>query len=151
MSITIRPGNENDYAAIHALIKEFAVFQKTPDKVTITIEQMIKEKDFFNCIVAEDSIGEIVGFASWFFAYYSWSGRAVYLDDLYVKASCRGQNTGTKLLESIIETARKMNCKKVRWQVSNWNKPAIAFYKKIGASIDDTEINCDFNLVHISG
>jgi GNAT superfamily N-acetyltransferase len=53
---------------------------------------------------------------------------------------------GTRLLETIIDTARKEACKKARWQVSGWNKEAIRYYKKIGALIDPTEINCDLIL-----
>lgn len=48
-----------------------------------------------------------------------------------------------KLLDAVIELAKKEHCKKVRWQVSRWNENAIDFYKKIGAWIDETEINCD--------
>ena len=146
MNISIRKANENDYPAILLLIKEFAIFQKTPEKVTITLDQMIKEKDFFRCIIAEDESIGIIGFATYFFAYYSWSGKTLYLDDLYVSTSFRGNKTGTRLLQEIISLAKREQCKKVRWQVSKWNTHAIDFYKKTGAIIDETEINCDLIL-----
>lgn len=146
MGIRIRQAAENDLPAVYSLIKEFVVFQKTPGKLTITLEQMQKEKDFFRAFVAEDENNEIVGFASYYFAYYSWSGKAVYLDDLYVKESSRGQNIGTLLLNALIELARKNEFKKIRWQVSRWNDKAISFYKKMGAITDDTEMNCDLVL-----
>lgn len=149
MNITIRKGEEKDFAAIFSLIKEFAIFQRTPEKVMITLEQMIAEKNFFQCFVAETKTNTIVGFASFFFAYYSWSGKAIYLDDLYVCDDYRGQNIGSKLLNTIIEFAKKERCKKVRWQVSNWNENAISFYKKMGAEIDDVEINCDLYLKNL--
>jgi diamine N-acetyltransferase len=68
------------------------------------------------------------------------------LDDLYVTDAYRKQGIGKKLLEAIIDVAKKEQCKKVRWQVSNWNNNAINFYKKMGAAIDDVEINCDLFL-----
>ena len=143
MKITIRKAREKDYSAILSLIKELAIFEKAPDKVTNTVGQMEKEKDFFQCYIAETEEKEIVGMALYFFAYYTWVGKSLYLDDLYVKESYRGQQTGTKLLKKILEIAKNENCKRVRWQVLNWNKPAIDMYKKIGASIEDEWNNCD--------
>lgn len=143
MSVIIRRGTSEDFSSVFALIKEFAHFQKTPEKVLNTVAQMLEEKELFQCFVAEDEGKGIVGFASFFFAYYSWSGKALYLDDLYVKESYRGSSIGTGLLQAVIAFAKEQHCKKLRWQVSNWNKPAIEFYKKMGAAIDEVEINCD--------
>ncbi|NLR61195.1 GNAT family N-acetyltransferase [Chitinophaga polysaccharea] len=145
MDVTIRAAREEDFAQIYQLIREFAHFIKTPEKVAITLPQMIQDKDHFQCMVAiyQD---QIIGFATWFFAYYSWSGKAVYLDDLYVKDQYRGQAIGTALMDAVIAKAREAGCKKVRWQVSNWNQHAIEFYKKRGAQIDEVEINCDLVL-----
>jgi GNAT superfamily N-acetyltransferase len=145
MSIEIRKATENDFCFIHDLIKEFATFIKTPEKVTITLEQMIQEKEYFQCLVASEN-NQIIGFATYFFSYYSWTGKALYIDDLYVNEKFRGRQAGTKLMDSIIEIARGKNCKKVKWQVSNWNDKAIEFYKKRGAVIDEIEINCDLKL-----
>jgi diamine N-acetyltransferase len=146
MNTIIRFATELDFPSILSLIKEFSLFQKTPEKVSITLEQMIEEKNYFQCFVAETEDKKIIGFASFFFAYYSWSGKAVYLDDLYVQSQYRKQGMGKKLLDAIIAHAKKEQCRKLRWQVSNWNYNAIAFYKKLGAVIDETEINCDLHL-----
>lgn len=143
MPIKIRKASEKDFNAILALIHELAAFEKAPEKVTNTPAQMEKEKDYFLCYVAETNKMEIVGMALYFFAYYTWVGKSLYLDDLYVKESYRGQGIGTKLLTKILEIAKKENCKRVRWQVLNWNKPAIDMYRKCGASIDNEWINCD--------
>lgn len=145
MDVIIRKATENDFEEVYSLIKEFALFIKTPGKVSITPEQMILDKDYFQCLVAVE--GErIIGFATYFFAYYSWTGKAIYLDDLFVLEEFRGRNVGTMLMDSVFDTGRKENCTKVRWQVSNWNSKAIEFYKKRGAVIDDVEINCDLKL-----
>lgn len=146
MPVNIRKVEPADFTFILALINEFALFQKTPGKVSITLEQMEKEKDFFQCFVAETNGHTIIGFASFYFTYFSWSGKGLFLDDLYVTESYRKQGIGVQLLNAVIELGKKEQCKKLRWQVSGWNKNAIGFYKKIGAVIDDTEINCDLGL-----
>jgi len=127
------------------LIKELAAFQNSPEKVINTVEQMKEEKNFFRCFVAENEQKEIVGMASYFFAYYTWVGKSFYLDDLYVKESCRGQKIGTLLLRHLFEIAKTENCKRVRWQVSDWNKTALEFYKKCGAEIEEEYCICDFD------
>jgi len=142
-AFNIRKAQEPDFPGILDLITAFSIFQRTPEKVTVTLEQMKIDKDLFQCYIAEVN-NEIVGFASFYFAYYSWSGKALYLDDLYVKDAFRKSGIGKKLLETVINLAKAEQCKKVRWQVSKWNHNAIEFYKKMGAVIDDVEINCDF-------
>jgi GNAT superfamily N-acetyltransferase len=145
MNTAIRKAVEEDFAAILSLVRELATFQKSLEKVINTIEQMKEEKHLFQCYVAENEQKEIVGMASYFFAYYTWVGKSLYLDDLYVKESCRGQKTGSLLLRQIFEIAKNENCKRVRWQVSNWNKSAIEFYEKCGAALYDEYCICDFD------
>lgn len=142
----IRPATPTDIPAIYSLILEFAAFQGTPGKVSITPAQMEEDKELFRCFVAEGADGVVVGFASYFPAYYSWSGKALYLDDLYVQPASRGGGTGKALLEAVMAQARAEGCRKVRWQVSGWNHNAHSFYRSIGATIDNTEWNCDLEL-----
>lgn len=145
MKNLIRKASEKDFPAIIALIKEFAVFQKTPEKVSITLEQMVTDKDIFQCLVAVVE-NEIAGFATYFFTYNSWSGKGLYLDDLYVKESFRKTGTGKKLLDDIIDLAKEEKCKNVRWMVSAWNHNAIDFYNKIGATVDEIDLNCNLKI-----
>lgn len=146
MNINIRPATEHDYEAVYNLLLEFATFHSSADKVYTTIAQLKRDKDLFQCLVAEMDDNQIVGFASHFFCYYSWSGKALYIDDLYVTQSFRKQGIGKQLLDAIVQKAKDNNCFKVRWQTSNWNHNAIAFYKHYGAEIDEVEINCDYTL-----
>ena len=76
----IRPAIVEDLSKIFDLMQEFAVFQKTPEKLLITKEQLLEDKDIFKCLVAQTERHEIVGFASFYFTYYSWSGKGM---DLY--------------------------------------------------------------------
>jgi diamine N-acetyltransferase len=104
---------------------------------------MKRDKSLLNCLVAESNNGEIIGFASFFFCYYSWTGKAIYMDDLYVQLTYRAQGIGTRLLQSVYHYGKNEGCNKLRWQVSRWNEKAIGFYKSLGATIDEVEVNCD--------
>jgi GNAT superfamily N-acetyltransferase len=142
----IRAAELKDYDTLYSMMRDFAAFQKTPERLTLTREQMGLDKDIFNCFVAVTSTGEIVGFSTWFFAYYSWTGKAVYMDDLYVVESYRGNGIGSRLLQAVIDLAKQANCTKVKWQVSKWNDSGISYYKKMGAAIDEVDINCDLKI-----
>lgn len=146
MTYTIRVACEDDFEAVLELIMELAIFENAPEKVLNTVEQMKKEQDLFECFVVETVGQEIIGMALYYFVYYTWVGKSLYLDDLYVKKAYRGHGVGSELLRKLFEVAQKTNCNRVRWQVLNWNKPAIALYEKCGADIDNEWSNCDFNL-----
>ncbi|MEO6684794.1 MAG: GNAT family N-acetyltransferase [Dyadobacter sp.] len=90
MNVITRKAERKDFSSIVSLIREFSVFQKCPEKVSITEDQLLIDENIFNAFVAEVD-GNIIGFATFFFAYYSWSGKALYLDDLYVMAEYRQQ------------------------------------------------------------
>jgi GNAT superfamily N-acetyltransferase len=142
-NITIRSADECDFPQIVDLFKDFALFEKLPDKMVNSVDRMIAEKEYFNCFVAETADKKIIGYATYFFGYYTWIGKSLYMDDLYVKPEFRAIGIGTRLINEIIDFAKSNNCHKLRWQVSQWNKPAIEFYIKLGAVVDNTEQNCD--------
>lgn len=146
MNITIREIKADDFPGLITLFTEFATFEKTPEKMANTVDRMTVEQEFFNGFVALNDSEEIVGYVTHFFAYYTWIGKSLYMDDLYVKEEFRGHGIGTELINKVIEYAKTTNCQKVKWQVSEWNKPAIEFYKSLGASIDSVESNCDLLL-----
>ena len=145
MEYLIRPLEPKDYPKIIELFKEFALFEKLPEKMTNSVSQIENDKELFNCFIAETN-NTIIGYTTYFYAYYSWIGKSLYLDDLYVTQKHRNKGLGKKLLNIVINIAKENNCKKVRWQVSSWNKNAQNFYKNIGAEIDNIELNCDLIL-----
>ncbi len=142
----IRKATENDFEHIHALFVEFSCFEKYPEKMVNTVERMKAEQEFLNCWVVETAEYKIVGYVTCFFGYYTWTGKAMYMDDLYVQPEFRGTGIGTKLINTVIQYAKETRCHKLRWQVSNWNTSAIEFYKKLGVEIDDVQRNCDLKL-----
>ena len=75
MNIKIRKSTEKDFPQILSLIKELAAFENAETQVINTVEQMVKDKDYFDCFIAETETKEIVGMAVYYFAYYTWVGR----------------------------------------------------------------------------
>jgi GNAT superfamily N-acetyltransferase len=144
MKIKIRNGNEKDFPAIMKMIKELAAFLKESDAVRNSAEQMMKEKDLFSFLVALCD-GKIVGYALYFFAYSTWVGKSLYLEDIYVKPDFRGQKVGSILLRRIFEIAKEGRCRRVQWQVLEWNEDAIKFYEKRGAEIHKGIFDCYFD------
>lgn len=142
MKYRIRKATEEDFPAVLSLIKELAEYEKASDKVTNSVDQMKKEKDFFQCYVAETEGGEIIGMAIYYFVYYTWVGKSLYLDDIFVRKKFRKNKVGSALLSKVFESAGAEHCKRIRWQVLNWNRPAIELYRNIGATVDNEWLNC---------
>lgn len=149
----IRPGTKADLPAIFDLIMELAIYEKAPEEVENSIERMEEdgfgEKPVFEFFVAEED-GEVVGTAIFYYRYSTWKGKAIYLEDLVVKEAKRGKGYGKLLLDAIVDKAKKENCKQVRWQVLDWNEPAIGFYKSLGATIDEEWFNCTLDAEQIA-
>ena len=146
MNVTIRKIEEKDFAELIDLFREFALFEKLPDKMTNSVTQMKAEKEYLHGFVAVLESDAIVGYVTYFFAYYTWIGKSLYMDDLYITREFRGLGMGTRLIREVIDFAKSNDCKKLRWQVSEWNKPAIEFYQSLGATVDSVESNCDLIL-----
>lgn len=149
MTYTIRTATEADFPAMMEMVQALAAFEESPEAVINSVDKMRAEQDLFEAFVVEVD-GVVVGMALYFFAYYTWVGKSLYLDDLYVKETCRGQGIGSALLKAIMEKAQETGCRRVRWQVLNWNQKAINVYKKAGADIDNGWSNCDLNLEQIN-
>lgn len=145
MKFTIRRAAEEDFPAILALIKELAEYERSPDAVTNTVEQMCREKEHFSCFVAETTEHGIIGMALFFFAYFTWVGKSIYLEDIIVSREYRGLKIGSALMDRVMQEAKEENCKRVRWQVLDWNETAISFYRKCGAEINGEWLNCTFD------
>ena len=139
MNPTIRPATENDVPQIMGLIHELALFEKAPEEVINTAEQMKKDgfeaNPLFKCLVAVTDAG-IIGFALYYYRYSTWKGKCLYLEDFYVKENFRNFGVGKLLFDIIIETAKHDNCKRINWQVLDWNESAIKFYEKYNAGFD---------------
>jgi len=85
MNFSIRKATEADFPSILCLIKELAAFENASKKVTNSVEQMMDEQEYFECFVVENEQKEIIAMALYYFTYFTWVGKSLYLDDLYVQ------------------------------------------------------------------
>ena len=139
MNINIRFAAAADARNILNMIKELAEYEKAPNEVSNTVEMMLQDgfsdNPIFKCFVAEEN-ETMVGIALFYFAYSTWKGKYLYLDDLIVTEKYRQHGVGKMLFDKVIQFAASNNCNQMRWHVLNWNTPAINFYKKYNASLD---------------
>lgn len=146
MNFNIRKAEEKDIPQLIELFREFSVFEKKPDKMVNSIEKMKKQFEYFECFLASNTEGQIIGYLSYFFCYYTWSGKSLYMDDFYIKPEYRGNNLGSMLISRLKQLGKKEGCYKIRWQVAKWNKGAEKLYLSMGAEIEDDELDCDLIL-----
>ena len=135
---TIRPANVADIPLILQLIRDLATYERAPNDVTATEEQLGRVL-FGDKPSAEVLLGfenqSPVGFAVFFHNFSTWLGRpGLYLEDLFVQPEKRGCGYGRALLVHLARIARERGCGRMEWAVLDWNDPAIQFYRKLGAA-----------------
>ncbi|MFT7419123.1 MAG: GNAT superfamily N-acetyltransferase, partial [Arcticibacterium sp.] len=104
--IILRRFDEADFEQLLTLFKEFSLYEKRPHQMGNNLERMLKEKDYFQGFAAVLSDGQIIGYATFNFVYYTWSGKSIYMDDLYIKLEFRGKSIGSKLIQEVINHAK---------------------------------------------
>ncbi len=141
----IRLGRPEDIPRALELIIELAEYEDAPQEVEVTAEQMLhdgfSDQSVYRFLVAEQG-QKIVGLSLFYPRYSTWKGKGMYLEDLIVTESCRGQGIGKRLLTETADIARKENCTALYWQVLDWNTPAVEFYESLGANIYQGWWNC---------
>ena len=133
----IRAATREDIPIILQLIRDLATYERAPDKVTATEEQLA------DVLFSERPVAEVAlvfegdqpaGFAVYFQSFSTWLGRpGLYLEDLFVKPELRGKGYGRALLVHLARIARDRGCGRMEWAVLDWNEPAIGFYRALGA------------------
>lgn len=143
-SPTLRRGQESDLPRVLALIQELAVYEREPDAVTNTLEMMRQDgfgpTPIFGFFVLESG-DDLIGLALFYTAYSTWKGRMLYLEDLVVTEAARRGGYGRLLFDAVVAEAQRTGAQRMKWQVLDWNEPAIAFYKKLGATIESEWLN----------
>jgi len=132
-----------DISSIYELVRELAIYEKAEDQFLIDKEYYIREfnKGTFSAIVAEQE-SEIIGMTLYYMTYSTWKGRMLYLEDFVVKAEHRHKGVGQRLYDAFLAEAKKLDARMVKWQVLDWNEPAVKFYKKNNATIEKEWWNC---------
>ena len=145
MNIEIRKGKEADIPQALQLVRELAAYEKAPDEVEVTNEEMLawgfgadKQFDFF--VAIENDL--IVGLALYYFKYSTWKGKCLFLEDIIVTESKRGKGIGKLLFDRVVQVSTELKVRRMEWQVLDWNTPAIDFYKKYNATLDGEWVNC---------
>jgi GNAT superfamily N-acetyltransferase len=139
----IRAAKKGDEYAIMELIHQLALYEKAPEQVVNTAEDLavhLFEEKICEAIVAEKN-NQIVGFALYYTNYSTWKGKCLYLEDFYVLPELRAEGIGSLLFDEVVRIARMRGVKRMDWQVLEWNQPAINFYKKKEALLDPEWIN----------
>lgn len=134
-AITIHEMTADHAGAVQALIRELADFEKCPNEVKTSENELIVNllDGVFAGKVALSPDREVIGMVLYFPYYSTWNGRTLYLEDFYVKPAWRNQGVGKLLFEAYLQAARDMGAKMVKWQVLDWNEGAKKFYARYGA------------------
>ncbi len=135
--LQIRKAQKSDLAAIHQLVRELAVYEKLESEFIAPLEEYQQdfEAGLFECLLAERD-SEILGMTFYYMAYSTWKGRMLWLEDFVVKETARGQGIGQLLFDAFLQEAKDRNCRLAKWQIIDWNSPAIKFYERQGATIE---------------
>lgn len=137
MSVITRKATLEDLPAIHDLVRELAVYEKAEEEFIASLAEYQDDfkNDIFQAIVAEKN-NEVVGMALFYMTYSTWKGKMLYLEDFVVKSTARRQGIGQLLFDAFLDEAKAQGCRLVKWQVLDWNQPALDFYEKNKATIE---------------
>jgi GNAT superfamily N-acetyltransferase len=135
--LSIRPAAIKDASLLATMILELAQYEKLDHEAAVTAESIAHDgfgpHPKFRAIIA-DLDGKPAGYAVFFEFYSTFQGRAgLFLEDLYVRPHLRKQGIGQALLNYVARIAWEEDYFCMRWEVLDWNKPAIDFYRRLGA------------------
>src|ERR1700719_4132027 len=139
--LVIRNATAADATLIVDMIRELADFEHELEQVDATPQDLLRDGFGANprfCASIAEWDGQPAAYALYFFTYSTWAGRpGLFVEDLFVRAQFRGKGIGKALLRHMAAIAREQNCYGMRWEVLNWNTPAIGFYRSLGAKLQD--------------
>lgn len=146
MTVTLRAAAPADVPTILRFVRDLAIYEREPDAVKATEADLQRvlfgARPYAEAIIAEDA-GAPLGFAIFFHNFSTWEGKpGLYLEDLYVTPEARGRGVGKALLARLAALAIERDCARLEWSVLDWNAPAIAFYRALGAvAMDEWTVN----------
>lgn len=148
--LILRPAQPADVPVLFDLIQALAEYEKLSHAVTGNAdalkEHLFGSRPYVEAIIASYA-GQAVGFALFFFNYSTFLTQpGLYLEDLFVLPEYRRQGIGKAILSYLAGLAVERGCKRLDWSVLDWNEPAIAFYRRMGAAILD-----DWRICRVTG
>ncbi|AUC78934.1 GNAT family N-acetyltransferase [Nonlabens sp. MB-3u-79] len=136
--IEVREATKEDFPRVLELITELAIFEKEPDAVEVTVEELeqngLGEQALFKCFVGLYD-GHIEGISLCYPRFSTWKGKTIHLEDLIVTEKMRGKGLGKALYDKVLQYAYDHRVKRVEWVVLDWNTNAVAFYERTGATM----------------
>jgi GNAT superfamily N-acetyltransferase len=141
MAIGIRGAVPADLDRILEFIRALADYEKLGHEVRtdrdLLAEHLFGSRPMAEVLIAENG-GKPIGFALFFHNFSTFEGRpGLYLEDLFVEEGARGLGAGKALLTRLAQLALERGCARLEWWVLDWNEPALAFYRAIGARAMD--------------
>ncbi len=139
MDYEVRLATEADLPGIFDLVKELAFYEKLPDEVATTVNDY---EEHFKSGLFEAIVGltmpeqKIVGMALYYPTFSTWKGKMMYLEDFVITQKHRKNGLGQLIFNKFLKISEQKGAKLVKWQVLDWNEPAIKFYEKNGATIE---------------
>jgi len=139
----VRKAKLDDMSGILGLVRQLAVYERAPEAVTATLADYEKNylEGVFDALVAVDEKDQIIGTTIYYLSWSTWKGRMLYLEDFVVDISKRGKGTGKLLFEALMQEAITLDCRLMKWQILEWNEPALNFYQKYQAIIEKDWLN----------
>jgi GNAT superfamily N-acetyltransferase len=141
---TIRKATPDDAETLQDLILELAAYEQLLDEAEPSVDLLrehLSEEALTGCeaLIAETDRGVAVGFALFFHNYSTFLTNAgLYVEDLFVKSTYRGEGLGFALFRRLAEIAEERGCRRMDWAVLDWNDEALDFYEEVGAEpLDD--------------
>jgi len=147
----IRPARPDEGQLILDYIYALALYEKEPDSAQATLDQINSsffcENPAVFCDFIEGDAGNVVGFATWFLNYSTWTGsHGIYLEDIFVQPEHRGRGYGKAFLVHLAKLCVERGYDRFQWWVLDWNKPSIDFYQSLGAVAMD-----EWTVMRVSG
>lgn len=148
MNFRIKTATEKDIPAIIELMREFAAYEYLLEYLEITerklYEAMFGAGGFVKCLIASDD-EKPVAYALFYLNFASFRGQiGIFLEDLYITKNYRRYGLGEMMLRQVAQIGKANSAVRMDFQVLDWNTPAINFYKKHGAKIDESERHFKF-------
>jgi len=150
MAFRIEPAQPRDTADILSLIRALAEYERLTHLVVGTEAQLRDElfgaRPVIEAVLGRED-GRAVGFALYFHNFSTFlARRGLYLEDLFVIPEARGRGYGKALMRHVARVAVSRECGRFEWSVLDWNRPAIDFYRALGA-----EVLPDWRICRVSG
>lgn len=148
MKIQITKTKDTDIPAILKLMHEFAQYENLLEYLEINEknlnEVMFGKNAFVKGLMAFDDETPIA-YAFFYPTFSSFRGqKSVYLEDIFITAKYRKYGIGEKMLKEIARIGKAFGAVRMDFQVLEWNMPAVNFYKKHGALVDEDEKHFKF-------